>query len=96
MTKALSIQAHPNKALAEILHREDPLLYRDANHKPEIALAITPFQALCGFVTLKVHISDSSSSSSLSHSLQTSNCVGFWFRSLRLKNFQTNRNYIRL
>ncbi|VVB15999.1 unnamed protein product [Arabis nemorensis] len=53
VTKALSIQAHPNKALAEKLHREDPVLYRDANHKPEIALAITPFQALCGFVTLK-------------------------------------------
>ncbi|CAN8238551.1 unnamed protein product [Cochlearia groenlandica] len=51
--KALSIQAHPNKALAEKLHREDPLLYRDSNHKPEIALAITPFQALCGFVSLK-------------------------------------------
>lgn len=55
MTKALSIQAHPNKALAEKLHREDPLLYRDNNHKPEIALAVTPFQALCGFVPLKVH-----------------------------------------
>nr|BAD44147.1 phosphomannose isomerase (din9) [Arabidopsis thaliana] len=53
VTKALSIQAHPNKALAEKLHREDPLLYRDNNHKPEIALAVTPFQALCGFVTLK-------------------------------------------
>ncbi|CAN6851549.1 unnamed protein product [Brassica oleracea var. botrytis] len=53
VTKALSIQAHPNRALAEKLHREEPLLYRDANHKPEIALAITPFQALCGFVSLK-------------------------------------------
>uniref|UniRef100_A0A1J3HN67 Mannose-6-phosphate isomerase n=1 Tax=Noccaea caerulescens TaxID=107243 RepID=A0A1J3HN67_NOCCA len=53
VTKALSIQAHPNKALAEKLHREDPLLYRDANHKPEIALAVTHFQALCGFVSLK-------------------------------------------
>ncbi|KAL1208780.1 Mannose-6-phosphate isomerase 2 [Cardamine amara subsp. amara] len=53
VTKALSIQAHPNKALAEKLHKEDPLLYRDPNHKPEIALAITPFEALCGFVSLK-------------------------------------------
>ncbi|XP_010470600.1 PREDICTED: mannose-6-phosphate isomerase 2-like isoform X3 [Camelina sativa] len=53
VTKALSIQAHPNKALAEKLHREEPLLYRDNNHKPEIALAVTPFQALCGFVSLK-------------------------------------------
>lgn len=58
MTKALSIQAHPNKTLADKLHREEPLLYRDNNHKPEIALAVTPFQALCGFVSLKVHISD--------------------------------------
>ena len=23
---------------------------KDANHKPEMALALTPFEALCGFV----------------------------------------------
>ncbi|KAG4306542.1 hypothetical protein PORY_000530 [Pneumocystis oryctolagi] len=46
---ALSIQAHPDKTLAETLHRQDPEHYPDANHKPEMAIALTPFEALCGF-----------------------------------------------
>lgn len=51
--KALSIQAHPNKTLAEQLHKERPHIYKDPNHKPEIALALTEFQGLCGFRPLK-------------------------------------------
>ncbi|KAF7490457.1 Mannose-6-phosphate isomerase [Sarcoptes scabiei] len=47
--KALSIQAHPNKTLAEKLHLLDPFHYPDANHKPELAVALTEFEALCGF-----------------------------------------------
>ena len=47
--KALSIQAHPNKQLAEQLHKTDPFHYPDANHKPEMAIALTDFEALCGF-----------------------------------------------
>ncbi|XP_046910988.1 mannose phosphate isomerase [Dermatophagoides farinae] len=47
--KALSIQAHPDKALAEKLHHDDPFHYPDANHKPELAIALTEFEALCGF-----------------------------------------------
>ena len=47
--KALSIQAHPNKSLAEQLHARDPENYPDDNHKPEMAIAITPFEGLCGF-----------------------------------------------
>mmetsp|Transcript_30841 Transcript_30841/g.71231 ORF Transcript_30841/g.71231 Transcript_30841/m.71231 type:complete len:571 (-) Transcript_30841:118-1830(-) len=48
--KALSIQAHPDKVLAAKLHREKPDIYKDPNHKPEIAIALTDdFQALCGF-----------------------------------------------
>ncbi|THC96542.1 hypothetical protein EYZ11_003986 [Aspergillus tanneri] len=43
--KALSIQAHPNKKLAEKLHARDP----HDNHKPEMTIAITPFEGLCGF-----------------------------------------------
>jgi len=31
------------------LHFERPDLYKDANHKPEMAIAITPFVAMCGF-----------------------------------------------
>ena len=46
---ALSIQAHPNKALAEKLHHDDPFHYPDANHKPELAIALTEFEAFCGF-----------------------------------------------
>lgn len=28
-----------------------PQVYKDANHKPEMAIALTDFEALCGFVT---------------------------------------------
>lgn len=49
VNKALSIQAHPNKKLAEQLHARDPKNYPDDNHKPEMAIAITPFEGFCGF-----------------------------------------------
>jgi len=51
--KALSIQAHPDKAHAEALHRERPSVYKDANHKPELAIALTEFEGLCGFRPLE-------------------------------------------
>ena len=38
--KALSIQAHPSKELAEKLFLEQPLIYKDPNHKPEMAIGI--------------------------------------------------------
>jgi len=47
--KALSIQAHPDKDVAARLHAENPQAYADANHKPEMAIALTPFEAMCGF-----------------------------------------------
>jgi len=47
--KALSIQAHPNKDLAAQLHKKDSKNYPDDNHKPEMTIAITPFEGLCGF-----------------------------------------------
>jgi len=47
--KALSIQAHPDRVRAERLHAQNPKAYKDANHKPEIAIALTDFEALCGF-----------------------------------------------
>jgi mannose-6-phosphate isomerase len=47
--KALSIQAHPNKKLAEQLHKKDSKNYPDDNHKPEMTIAITAFDGLCGF-----------------------------------------------
>ncbi|KAG6412451.1 hypothetical protein SASPL_125130 [Salvia splendens] len=53
VSKALSIQAHPDKSLAAILHKQQPQVYKDDNHKPEMALALTEFEALCGFVGLE-------------------------------------------
>ncbi|XP_023526350.1 mannose-6-phosphate isomerase 1-like [Cucurbita pepo subsp. pepo] len=53
VAKPLSIQAHPDKELAKELHMLQPKVYRDANHKPEMALAITEFEALCGFISLE-------------------------------------------
>lgn len=47
--RALSVQAHPDKGLAETLHRRDPTHYPDANHKPEIAIALSGMEALCQF-----------------------------------------------
>lgn len=42
--------AHINlQEVAEALHRDRPDLYKDPNHKPELAIALTPFLALCGF-----------------------------------------------
>nr|CAG4636240.1 EOG090X07LH [Eubosmina coregoni]SVE69848.1 EOG090X07LH [Eubosmina coregoni] len=50
VAKALSIQAHPNKAHAEQLFASRPDLYKDPNHKPEMVTAwLGPFEALCGF-----------------------------------------------
>lgn len=49
VNQALSVQAHPDKTLAEKLHRQHPDIYKDPNHKPELAVALTPFEALCGF-----------------------------------------------
>ncbi|KAJ1664964.1 Mannose-6-phosphate isomerase [Coemansia sp. RSA 1646] len=47
--KALSIQAHPDKALAAKLHQERPTMYKDGNHKPEMSIALTDFIAMSGF-----------------------------------------------
>ncbi len=49
VSKALSVQAHPDKALAEALHARNPSAYPDGNHKPEMAIALTPFTAMVGF-----------------------------------------------
>lgn len=46
---ALSIQVHPNKEQAELLHVKDPEHYPDDNHKPEIAIALESLTALVGF-----------------------------------------------
>ncbi|MEU2079895.1 mannose-6-phosphate isomerase, class I [Streptomyces sp. NPDC013489] len=55
----LSLQAHPDLAQARAGHAAEEALgipidaphrtYRDANHKPELICALTPFEGLCGF-----------------------------------------------
>eukprot|EP00183_Erythrolobus_madagascarensis_P006541 CAMPEP_0185844194 /NCGR_PEP_ID=MMETSP1354-20130828/446_1 /TAXON_ID=708628 /ORGANISM="Erythrolobus madagascarensis, Strain CCMP3276" /LENGTH=430 /DNA_ID=CAMNT_0028543815 /DNA_START=36 /DNA_END=1328 /DNA_ORIENTATION=+ len=62
---ALSIQAHPDKALAAKLHASDPKNYPDANHKPEMSVALSPFRAMCGFRALDLIAHDLHSCSEL-------------------------------
>ena len=51
--KVLSIQAHPDKRLAEQLHAERPNVYKDPNHKPEMAIALSEkVRVMCGFRTM--------------------------------------------
>lgn len=45
----LSLQAHPDKATAQAAYAQRHPSYVDANHKPELLVALTPFDALCGF-----------------------------------------------
>ena len=52
INQALSIQAHPDKKLAEELHAKDPINYPDDNHKPEIAIAIDNLEAIVGLKKL--------------------------------------------
>ncbi len=57
----LSLQAHPDRKTAETGFKEEnrtgiPLdaynrNYKDNNHKPEIICALTPFTAMCGFLS---------------------------------------------
>lgn len=49
VAQPLSLQAHPDKKLAHILHKRDPKNYPDSNHKPELAVALTEFEILCDF-----------------------------------------------
>ncbi|KAG6375420.1 mannose-6-phosphate isomerase-like protein [Boletus reticuloceps] len=59
INKALSIQTHPDKKTAEQLHASQPSVYTDDNHKPEMAIALTDFRGLCGFLPIpdiKTHL----------------------------------------
>ena len=51
--KALPLQIHPNKELAQKLHREQPEKFPDPNHKPEIAVALSRFEAFIGWKPLR-------------------------------------------
>ncbi len=47
--RSLSIQAHPTLEQARAGYAQGNGIYNDANHKPELMMAITPFWAMCGF-----------------------------------------------
>ena len=47
-------KAHPDKELAETLHELQPNIYKEGNQKPEMTLALTGFEALYGFIGLRV------------------------------------------
>ena len=49
IAKALPLQIHPDKALAEKLHAQNPDQFTDSNHKPEIAIALGPFEVFAGW-----------------------------------------------
>lgn len=51
-SKALTLQIHPDKALAESLHEVDPQRFGDSNHKPEIAVALSKFELFVGWKPL--------------------------------------------
>ncbi|KAI1495780.1 RmlC-like cupin domain-containing protein [Biscogniauxia marginata] len=52
IAKALPLQLHPNKELANKLHQKDPSNFTDPNHKPEIAVALSKFEVFAGFKPL--------------------------------------------
>ena len=52
IAKALPLQIHPDKGLAERLHARDPEKFGDTNHKPEIAIALSRFELFVGFKPL--------------------------------------------
>jgi mannose-6-phosphate isomerase len=49
IAKALPLQIHPDIELSKRLHEKDPNKFGDTNHKPEIAIALSKFEAFCGF-----------------------------------------------
>ncbi|GFR57708.1 mannose-6-phosphate isomerase [Elysia marginata] len=52
ISSPLALQVHPDKETAEWLHSQEPEVF-DANHKPEMAIALTPFTAMVGFRPVK-------------------------------------------
>ncbi|EED16419.1 mannose-6-phosphate isomerase, class I [Talaromyces stipitatus ATCC 10500] len=50
--KALPLQIHPDRNLAEQLHKQDPDKFTDTNHKPEIAVALSQFELFAGWKPL--------------------------------------------
>merc|ERR1712093_868752 len=52
IAKALPLQIHPDKQLAQKLHEKDPSKFGDSNHKPEIAVALSKSEVFVGWKPL--------------------------------------------
>ncbi len=52
VAEPLSIQTHPNKEQAALLHSAESFNYPDNNHKPEIVIALSKLDILWGFKSL--------------------------------------------
>jgi len=78
ISKTLSIQAHPDKVLATELNKMQPEIYKDPNHKPELAVALTPFEVLYGFLPPK----------KLIESIESNPCFKVMIPEEHLKTFQ--------
>lgn len=48
-----TLTTYQDKSLAEQLHRDNPAEFPDPNHKPEMALALSEFEAFVGFKPLE-------------------------------------------
>ena len=64
-SEPLSIQSHPDKATAAKLHAILPKEFPDANHKPEVLLALSDFRMMAGFRPLKEIVTDLDASPAL-------------------------------
>ena len=53
VAEPLSIQTHPNKEQAALLHSAESFNYPDNNHKPEIVIAISKIDILWGFKSVE-------------------------------------------
>ncbi len=51
------------------MHQRDPAHYPDANHKPEMAIALTTFRALCQFRKRHLILTDIQRLPALAHFL---------------------------
>ena len=64
-SEPLSIQSHPDKATAAKLHAILPKEFPDANHKPEVLLALNDFRMMAGFRPSKEIVTDLDASPAL-------------------------------
>jgi mannose-6-phosphate isomerase len=95
VNQALSIQAHPDLLLARKLHAEFPQHYKDDNHKPELTIALTKFEALCAFRTLEEIIANIKSNMPLQNLLGKENVERYILDFSHVNNDTKRRELLR-